>query len=88
MTELHPPEQRGGVPAIVSDHCPLSLTPARSHSFTDQSEDALVADPMIQELDQPLMVNRIKEPFDVSVQHPTHLLACDRDTERVERVVP
>jgi len=42
---------------------------------------------MLQEADQPFLVNLIEERADVGVQYVAHLLAVDPDTERVQRVM-
>ena len=39
-------------PSSVSDHSPSSITPAVSH-FSDQPQDPLVRDPVLEKLHQP-----------------------------------
>jgi hypothetical protein len=53
----------------------------------DQADDALVADPMFDELDQPVMADRVKERPDVGVEYPSHPPSCDSIRERIQRVV-
>src|SRR5438046_5984299 len=42
---------------------------------------------MLQEADQPLLVDLVEERSDVGVQYEAHLLAVDSDTERIQRIV-
>src|SRR6266581_5977436 len=80
----------------ITEPCPvpLSLTvtnPAfhdtRLEPSLDQADDAPVADPMLQEADQPLLVDLVEERSDIGVQYEAHLLAADPDAERVQRVM-
>ena len=65
--------------------------PSSSHSgfqpFADQADDALVADTVFDESDQPLVAYRVEEPRNVGVQYPVHLSAADPDREGVQRIV-
>jgi hypothetical protein len=80
------------------DHRPLPCSPlARGHDaifqhahlepFLDQADHALVADAMLHELDQPIMVDRVEERSDIGVQYEVHLAALDPDNERIHRIV-
>ena len=42
---------------------------------------------MLQKLEQPLVVNRVKEAFDIGIQYPVHSFAGNRHTQRIERIV-
>src|SRR5262245_19599649 len=42
---------------------------------------------MLQEADQPLLVDLVKERSDVGVQYEAHLLAVDPDAERIQRIM-
>src|SRR5713226_4120396 len=42
---------------------------------------------MLQEADQPLLVDLVEERSDVGVQYEAHLLAVDSDAERIQRIV-
>src|SRR5262249_19926769 len=42
---------------------------------------------VLDKLDHPRMFDLIEKCPDVQVQHPVHLLACDSDVERVQRIV-
>jgi len=73
---------------------PLSLTAtipssrdARLQPFLDQADDALIADPMLHEADEPVFAHLVEERPDVGVQYEVHLPAVDPDTERVKRIV-
>ena len=67
---------------------PVSLTPLIALEDTglephpDQPEDAGVGDPVRQHPQQPLVVNRVEEAADVSIEHPAHALAHDRRVKR------
>src|SRR6516162_6013639 len=83
----------------ITEPCPvpLSLTvtdrhhpvfhDARLEPFLDQADDAPVADPMLQEADQPFLVDLIEERSDVGVQYVAHLLAVDPDAESIQRIM-
>ena len=60
---------------------------ARLQPFLDQADDALVADTMFQETDQPLLADFVEERSNVGVQYPVHLRALDPDNERIQRIV-
>jgi hypothetical protein len=47
--------------------------------FENQSNDPSVPDTVFDELDQPVTVDVVKEPFDVGVQYPVHSLFGDPD---------
>src|SRR6266851_5669826 len=55
--------------------------------FADQANDAAVTDPVLDEADQPLVVDRIEEPGNVGVQYPVHPRVADPDGERVQCIV-
>jgi len=42
---------------------------------------------MLQKLDQPLVVNRVKEALNIGIQYPVHPFAGDRHAQRIECVV-
>ena len=60
---------------------------ARLQPLADQTEDAAITDPMLDEADQPFMADRIEEPGDVGVHDPVHLRHGDTDGQRVQRIV-
>jgi len=55
--------------------------------FLDESHDALVRDTVLDELDQPSVVDGVEKPTDVDVEHPVHLLRQESSVERVQRMV-
>src|SRR6516165_7982588 len=73
-------------PSVTDRHHPV-FHDARLQPFLDQADDAPVADPMLQEADQPFLVDLIEERSDVGVQYEAHLLAVDPDTESIQRVM-
>src|SRR5208337_3914272 len=54
-------------------------------SPVDEPEDALVADPVFEEADDPLLGNFREERPDIGVEYEIHLLAADDDDQRVQR---
>src|SRR6516164_1986461 len=60
-------------PSVTDRHHPV-FHDARLQPFLDQADDAPVADPMLQEADQPFLVDLIEERSDVGVQYEAHLL--------------
>src|SRR6202045_1003695 len=74
-----------GVPVSVS-HLPVLHHPGRQ-PFADQANDAAVTDPVLDEADQPLVADRIKEPGNVGVQYPVHPRVADSDGERVQCIM-
>src|SRR4051812_29040413 len=73
-------------PRLTDAHDPILQDP-RPQPFLDQTEDARIADPMVQEAEQPFLVNRVEERPDVGVQDPAHLGAGDPNRDRVQRIV-
>src|SRR6476660_191088 len=71
----------------VTNHDDPVFEHARLQPFLDQADDAPVADPVLQEADQPVMTDLIEERPDVGVQYEAHLLAADPDTESIQRIV-
>jgi hypothetical protein len=53
----------------------------------DEPEGARVADPVLQEADDPLLGNFREERPDVGVEYEVHFPAADPDDERVQRIV-
>ena len=60
---------------------------ARPQPFLDQAENALVADPMFDETDEPFLAHTVEELLDVGVEYPVHLPGRDPHHERVHRVM-
>ena len=59
----------------------------RFEPFTDQADDARVADPMLDEADETVLAYRVEEPGNIGVHNVVHLSAVDPDMERVQRIV-
>src|SRR6267154_373830 len=74
------------VPFSLTVTTPSSRTPTLSH-FWEQADDARVADPPLDEADQPFLAHRVEERPDVGVQYPVHLPAGDPDNERIHRIM-
>ena len=53
---------------------------SRLEPFSDQADDARVADPVLNEADEPIMAHRIEERLDISVQYEVHFRAVDPNT--------
>src|SRR5689334_22656791 len=65
---------------------PSSKMPARNR-FLDEPGDALVADPVLQEADDPFLRDLREERPDISVEDEVHLSAADPDDQGIQRVV-
>src|SRR4029077_4131173 len=71
---------------------PMRATEASTASgwsrwFPGGNRDARVTDPMFQEADQPLLVDRVEERPNIGVQNVVHLPAVDPDVQGIQRVV-
>src|SRR6202023_1724594 len=73
-------------PFFLNRHDPV-FKDAGSQPFLDEPDDALVADPMLQEADNPLLGNFREERSDVGVQYVVHFLAADSDDHCIQRIV-
>jgi site-specific DNA recombinase len=60
---------------------------ARFQPFLDQADDALVADPVLDETDEPLLAHRAEEVPDIGVKNIVHLPARDAHHQGVQRIV-
>ena len=56
-------------PPVTDVHDPV-FQDARLEPFVDQADHARVADPMLDEADEPILVHRIEERPDVGVENP------------------
>jgi hypothetical protein len=63
------------------------LDDPRSQPFLNQPQNPPIRDPVLQELDQPLMVQAGEVIAEISVEHPVHLLSHDPGGERIQRVM-
>src|SRR5271166_2769039 len=71
---------------VIDRHDPI-FEDARLEPLLDQADDALVADPMFQEANQPILADRPEEVLDVGVKYPVHFPYFDRRRQRVQRIV-
>src|SRR5438552_7404395 len=55
--------------------------------FTDEPHDALVSYAVLDELNQPFMVQTIEERADVSIQHPVHLSRQQPGVQSIQPIV-
>jgi hypothetical protein len=81
----------------ITDPCPRPLFTdrddpvfqhARLEPFLDQADDAWIANPMLDETDQPTLADFIEKGSDVRVKNEVHLLVGDPDRQSVQRIVP
>src|SRR5713226_8221060 len=63
------------------------LEHARLQPFLDQADYSPVSDPMLHKLRHPFVVDVVKEPPYVGVEHPVHFPARDPYRQRVQRIV-
>src|ERR1019366_3062610 len=64
---------------------PAIIHHARLQPFLDQANDPLVSDPMLHELDHPIVPDFVEKRLDVQIQRPVHFLLRDPDIQRVQR---
>src|ERR1700757_3054114 len=62
---------------VIDRHDPV-FEDARPQPFLDQADDALVANPVFHEADQPFSADAAEEVLDVGVKYPVHLSYFDR----------
>ncbi len=55
--------------------------------LADQAKNPWIADPMLQKLDQPRMIDVVEEAFEVGIQYPIHPFAGQSHTQRIERLM-
>lgn len=58
-----------------------------SKPLADQSKQPAITNPVLQKLDQPLMVDRVKEALDVGIQYPVHLPVTNRHGQGIQRLM-
>ena len=59
----------------------------RLEPFAHKAEDALVADPVAEETEQPVLADRIEEAPNIRVENPVHRSAADRHRQCIQRIV-
>src|SRR5262249_18798038 len=72
---------------LVTDRDDSVLQYARLQPLPYQADDAPVADPMLNEADQPFLADFVKKGSNVRVENEVHLLACDSNAECIQRIV-
>src|SRR5215469_550958 len=91
VVEINVREQRRNATtlrgSLFHPHSLPILQHARVQPFLDEPHHAPVRNPVLEELHQPAVVDGIKEPTDVQVEHPVHLSRQQSDIERIQRVV-
>src|SRR5205085_10422936 len=55
--------------------------------FLDQPKYSSVGNAMLEKTHRPFVVHVVKEPTDVSIQHPVHLLSLDPNRQRIQRLM-
>ena len=75
-----------GVPSSHSYSFPI-LQHAGVEPFLDQSHDAPVCYPMLDEFHQPFVRNRIEKAANVNIEHPVHFSRKQSRVERVQRLM-
>src|SRR5262249_51176449 len=60
---------------------------ARLEPFTDQADDALVANAVFQEADQPILADAAEEVPDIGVKYVVHSPTGDRHRQSIQRIV-
>ena len=89
IVEVDIRQERTDAPALDGPHLPRCPLPILQHTgaqpFLDEAHDAPVSDAMLDEPNQPLVVEGVKEAPNVGVEHPVHLSPVDPDRERIHR---
>src|ERR1700741_2645255 len=63
------------------------LQHARIEPFLDQSHNAPICNPVLDELDQPFVGKPIEKTFNVKIEHPVHFSRQQSRVERVQRLM-
>src|ERR1700737_324553 len=75
-----------GVPSSACVHVLSSSTPAFK-PFLDESDDALIPDPVLDELHRPLVRDGIEKSTNVRVKHVVHFLGKDGSVQGRQCIV-
>src|ERR1700733_13544234 len=73
--------------ARVTHREPPVSQPPPLKPFLDQVDHASISNPMLQETNQPLLVDRIKEASEVRVKNIVHLRAVDTERQGIKRII-
>ena len=84
-------QQRRGTAALGRPFLHPYSFPILQHAgvqpFLDEPHDAPVRDPVLDELHQPFVGNRIEKAADVQIEHPVHLSRQQSRVERIQRLM-
>src|SRR5438128_3297002 len=84
-------QERADAAALDRAHFPLCSLPVFQHAggqpLLDEPHDAPVRHMVLDELHQPLVLQRIEEAANVGIEHPVHFLRHDADRERIKRLM-
>src|SRR5271157_1857995 len=91
VVQINVRQERANAPALdgalrTSGSLPV-LEHAGAEPLLDQPHDALIRDPVLEELHDPLVLHRIEKAPNVRVEHPVHLPRPDADGKRIECLV-
>ena len=66
---------------------PLPLQHARVQPFLDESHNAPVCDPVLDELHRPFVGKPIEKALDIQIEHPVHFPRQQSSVERIQRLM-
>ena len=73
-------------PLLLNRHHPV-FENAGPQPFLDEPDDALIADPVFQEADDPFLGDFREERPNIGVEYKVHFPAADPDDECIQRMV-
>ena len=59
----------------------------RLQPFSDQADHTIISNPVFNKFDQPLVIQAVEEPLDVSIHNPVHFTCQKSHVERIETVM-
>ena len=74
------------MPTVVGDHVALVRYPG-PEPFTEQAQYPAIGDPVLDELQQPLVIDGVEETTNVRVEHPVYLPLGQTYPQRIQCVV-
>jgi hypothetical protein len=91
IVEIDIGQQRADAPALHRTDLTASSLAVLQHAgaqpFLDETHDASVGHTVLDEADEPVVVQRIEKATNVRVEHPVHPPRFDADRQRVQRMV-
>src|SRR5262245_51508998 len=91
IVQVHVRKQGRDASSLRSAHLTRSPFPILQHAyvqpFLDETHDAPVRYPVLDELHEPFVGDGIEVPTNVRIEHPVHLPPLDPDVERVQCIV-